>query len=67
MFKRLPTFVKVWFLLDLAIALLPPLHWLASGSDSVFGVPRSLAYVYGLAIFVASSVVVAYFADRREA
>lgn len=66
MFARLPAFVKIWFFLDLVLALFPPLHWGLGTADPVQGLPRSLVYIYGTAIFVAASVVVAYFATREE-
>lgn len=66
MFQRLPTYIKIWFALDLFLALFPPLHWAASGSDPVLGVPRSLLYIYSLCVFIALSVVVAYFAGSRR-
>lgn len=62
MFKRLPVFIKIWFALDLFLALFPPIHWAASGGEPIFGVPRSLLYLYSLCVFIALSVVVAYFA-----
>jgi hypothetical protein len=61
---NLPTFVKVWFVLDLLLAWFPPLHWAASGADPLlFGVPRSLCYIIGVDFFVVASVIVAYFYD----
>lgn len=61
---RLPLFVKVWFVLDLVLAWFPPLHWAASGADPVFGVPRSLCYLFGVELFIAASAVVACLCDR---
>lgn len=66
MFARLPNFVKVWFMLDLVLALSPPLHWTLGTAEPIYGVPRSLLYIYGVSIFVAASVVVAYLAGREE-
>lgn len=66
MFARLPNFVKVWFLLDLVLALSPPLHWALGTAEPIHGVPRSLVYIYGVAIVVAASVVVAYVAGRED-
>lgn len=66
MFARLPNFVKVWFILDLILALAPPLHWTLGTAERIHGVPRSLVYIYGVAIFVAASVVIAYLAPREE-
>lgn len=66
MFARLPNFVKAWFILDLVLALSPPLHWTLGTTEPLYGVPRSLVYIDGVAIFVAASVVVAYLAGREE-
>lgn len=60
----LPLFIRLWFGLDLCLALLPPLHWAASGTEPIFGVPRPLFYLYGTSVFIAASVVVAYLSDR---
>jgi hypothetical protein len=60
---QLPTLVKAWFVLDLFLAWFPPLHWAASGADPVFGIPRSLCYLFVLSPFIATSVLVAYFCD----
>lgn len=62
--SQLPTFIKVWFALDLVLALFPPLHWAMSGSDPILGIPRALLYVYGTSAIVAASIVAAYFAER---
>jgi hypothetical protein len=60
----LPLFVRLWFGLDLCLALFPPLHWAASGTEAIFGVPRPLFYLYGTSLFIAASVVVAYLCDK---
>ena len=60
----LPSFIRVWFALDLLIALLPPLHWMAAGATPVLGMPRVLVYLLGASAFVAASVVVAYLQDE---
>lgn len=61
----LPTYLKLWFAADLALALFPPIHWAAHGKDPVFGAPVALLYIYGLSAFIALSVVVAYLATRQ--
>lgn len=61
---QLPTFIKVWFAVDLVLALFPPVHWAMSGSDPILGIPRALLYVYGTSSIIAASIVAAYFADR---
>jgi hypothetical protein len=60
----LPLFVRVWFGLDLILALFPPLHWVASGTETIFGLPQPLVYLYGTSVFIAASVVVAYLCDK---
>jgi hypothetical protein len=62
--RQLPMLVKAWFVLDVFLAWFPPLHWAASGADPLlFGLPRSLCYVFGVSLFIAASAVVAYFCD----
>lgn len=60
----LPAYIKTWFAIDLFLALFPPVHWAMSGADPIFGIPRSLLYVFGTSFVVAASVVAAYFSDR---
>ena len=60
----LPFFVKLWFGLDLFLALFPPLHWAASGTEPILGVTKPLLYLYGTSLFIAASVVVAYLCDK---
>jgi hypothetical protein len=60
---NLPMLVKAWFVLDLFLAWFPPLHWATSGAAPVFGIPRSLCYVFLVGAFIATSAVVAYFCD----
>ena len=62
--SQLPTFIKVWFAVDLVLALFPPVHWAMSGSDPILGIPRSLFYLYGTSCIIAASIVAAYFTDR---
>lgn len=60
----LPAFIKIWFAIDLVVALFPPVHWAMSGGDPILGVPRSLFYLYGTGVVIAASIVAAYFWDR---
>jgi hypothetical protein len=60
---QLPMFVKAWLVLDLFLAWFPPFHWVASGGDPVFGMPRSLCYLFVVSSFIAASVVVAWLCD----
>lgn len=63
MTKPLPLLIRLWFAADALLALLPPLHWAAGGAGSSVGAPRVLLYLFGSSVFVATSVVVAYFVD----
>jgi hypothetical protein len=62
--SQLPVFIKVWFVIDLVLALFPPVHWAMGGSDPILGIPRVLFYIYGTSFITAASIVAAYFADR---
>jgi hypothetical protein len=63
----LPAYVKLWFAADLFLALFPPLHWAAHGTDPISGAPMALLYIYATSAFVALSVVFAYLGGRRHA
>lgn len=62
---RLAPIVKLWFFADVLLALWPQVHWSMRGFDPVFGLPLALVYAYGAGAFIALSVVVAYFSERR--
>ncbi|GJE26892.1 hypothetical protein [Methylobacterium organophilum] len=64
---RLPGFLRLWFALDVVLALAPPLHWRLNGAAPVLGLPPVLAYLWGTSLFIAASTVAAYLAERREA
>lgn len=66
MHSQLATFIKVWFAIDLVLALFPPVHWAMSGSEQILGIPKALLYLYCTSSIIAASVVVAYFADRAR-
>jgi hypothetical protein len=61
-----PMFIKVWFAIDLVLALFPPVHWAMSGSEPILGIPEPLLYLYGTSSIIAASIVAAYFADRAR-
>ena len=63
MSKPLPLLIRLWFLADAVLALTPQLHHLASDGAPILGVPRVLAYLFGVSAFISASVVAAYFAD----
>lgn len=60
---RLPRFVLIWFALDVALALLPLLHWTFGGPGTMLGWPRALVYLVATHVLIAASVVTAYLAD----
>lgn len=62
---RLPGFLRLWFALGTALALLPPLHWGVSGLPPVFGLPPMLAYLWGTGLFIAVGTVAAYLIERE--
>lgn len=62
--SELPVFIKIWFAVDLVLALFPPVHWAMSGADPIFGIPSALLYTFGTSFVIAASVVAAYFSDR---
>lgn len=63
MSKPLPTIIRLWFVADALLALLPPIHWAASGGVPILGVPRVLLYLFAASAFIAASVVAAYLCD----
>ncbi|MDB5398524.1 MAG: hypothetical protein JWQ55_542, partial [Rhodopila sp.] len=54
-------FILIWFVLDAVLGLFPPVYWFAGGPEPlVFGLPCSIAYFVALALFIAVSIVAAY-------
>ncbi|HTJ26180.1 MAG TPA: hypothetical protein VMA36_08445 [Candidatus Limnocylindria bacterium] len=47
----------------LILALLPPVHWAASGAGLVLGLPRSLFYLFASSVLLTAGVVGLWFAD----
>lgn len=61
------TFISIWFALDALLGLVPPVYWLLGGPTPIlFGLPCSIVYFGGLAIFIVLSIVVAYIDDERR-
>lgn len=59
-----PAYLRIWFGLDLVLALLPPLHWWVNGPPLVDGTaPRVLVYLFGTSTIIAASIVVAVLND----
>jgi hypothetical protein len=55
--RRIPVALRAWLVLDLILVLLPPLHWWAGMPETVLGVPRVLAYLFGTGFVLALSAV----------
>lgn len=60
--RSMPGWVRLWFSIDLILALLPPLHWIFGVPVRVLGAPMVLVYLFGSCAVIAASVVAAYFA-----
>jgi hypothetical protein len=61
------TFILIWFVLDAVLGLFPPVYWFAGGPEPlVFGLPCSIAYFVALALFIAVSIVAAYWDDEKR-
>lgn len=57
--------VKLWFALDAAVALAPPLYWIADGRMApILGVPAALFYFLAIDVCIAASIVTSYFVER---
>jgi hypothetical protein len=60
-------FISIWFSLDAILALFPPIYWVAGGpAPLVFGLPCSIVYFVALALFIAASIVAAYWDDESR-
>ncbi|HLH11072.1 MAG TPA: hypothetical protein VKV77_04220 [Methylovirgula sp.] len=51
----------------LFLVLFPPLHWLASGSYPIFGLPRSLFYLFGFSALLTAGLALAWLLDGTKA
>ena len=59
--------VTIWFVIDWIVALFPPIHWGLAGSVAdVMGVPATLAYFLGTSLFIATSIIFAYWVDIQR-
>ncbi|MGE4480243.1 hypothetical protein [Acidocella sp.] len=59
--QEYPGWIKLWFALDAALALLPPIYWAASGpTPAVFGLPLSVFYFILTGASITGSIVTAY-------
>lgn len=55
--------IKLWFIADAVLALLPPLYWWVNGQPAMLGLPATLVYFLLVSICITASVVTAYFLD----
>jgi hypothetical protein len=59
--------IKLWFLVDVIVALAPPLYWAMDGDMTpVVGVPAALFYFLAVNAFITLSLVVAYLVDPAD-
>ncbi len=59
--------IKLWFLIDVIVALAPPLYWrMDSDMTSVAGVPAALFYFLAVNVFITASLVAAYLLESAD-
>ena len=59
--------IKLWFLLDVVVALAPPLYWAMDGDMTpIAGVPAALCYFLAVNVFITASLVAAYLLDQAD-
>ena len=60
-------FISIWFVLDAILGLFPPVYWIAGGAQPlIFGLSCSIVYFIALALFIAASIVAAYWDDEAR-
>lgn len=60
-------FISIWFILDAILGLFPPVYWIAGGPEPlIFGLSCSIVYFVALAMFIAASIVAAYWDDEAR-
>ena len=59
--------IKLWFLIDVVIALAPPLYWTADGrTNPIAGIPAALFYFLAVSLCITASLVAAYLLDDAD-
>lgn len=59
--------VPIWFALDAVLSLLPMIHWgITPASPWIAGLPLGLIYMGGMPVFIAASLVFAYWDDASR-
>jgi hypothetical protein len=59
--------VKLWFALDVLVALAPPLYWAADGRTApIAGIPAALFYFLAVSLCITASLIAAYLLNADE-
>jgi len=60
--------VKIWFVIDIVIALAPQLYWAANTykASSILGLPVPLIYFLTVSISITASILYAYWVDASN-
>lgn len=57
--------IKLWFIVDAILALIPPIYWWVNKQSFFWGLPANLGYFLFVSVFITASVVVAYWLDNE--
>ncbi|HYD33733.1 MAG TPA: hypothetical protein VEA39_04110 [Methylophilaceae bacterium] len=55
--------VRLWFVANVLLALLPPLHWEIAAQRPVLGLPATLFYFLLLSLSITGSILYAYWEE----
>jgi hypothetical protein len=60
--------VRIWFAINVVIALLPPLYWAADTykASSILGLPMTLFYFLAVSISIMASILYAYWEESAR-
>jgi hypothetical protein len=62
-----PRWVTAWFVIDVIVALAPPLYWAFDGDRTpILGVPAAVLYFVAVSTCIAASIIAAYLAESRN-
>jgi hypothetical protein len=62
-----PRWVTAWFVIDVVLALAPPLYWAFDGDRTpILGVPAAVLYFVAVSTCIAASIIAAYLAESRN-
>jgi hypothetical protein len=63
---KLPTWIRLWFVVDAVIAMAPPVYWFfAEPAEFVTGIPNALIYFLLVGTIICASIIAAYIAEAR--